>query len=146
MVLVWWLTCISCNPVCFKDFSQYYGNLKKLCLNYYSKRSYYKYMVVFATYERGDRKEERGWTDKFFLKPKLSFQISKNEIVFSKNDLKKNFKREIISSRDEFPWKKYIFFKTNSQIIKKEKKNSSRKLVSWKDEFPWKKNSQIIKK
>ena len=31
------------------DFSQWYGNLKKLCLNYCSRRSYYKYMVVFAT-------------------------------------------------------------------------------------------------
>ena len=30
------------------DFSRYYNNLKKLCLNYYSRRSYYKYMVVFA--------------------------------------------------------------------------------------------------
>ena len=136
MVLVWWLTCISCNPVCFKDFSQYYGNLKKLCLNYYSKRSYYKYMVVFATYERGDRKEERGWTDKFFLKPKLSFQISKG-----KSSLQETSSHE----------KNIYFLKQIPKLLKKKKKipqgNSSlEKTSSHKKIYFKKKNSQIIKK
>ena len=40
--------------------TQQYSNLKKLCLNYCIGRSYYKYRVVFATQERGERKEERG--------------------------------------------------------------------------------------
>ena len=31
------------------NFSPLYGNLKKLFLNYYNKKSYYKYMVVFTT-------------------------------------------------------------------------------------------------
>ena len=62
-------------------------------------------MIVFAT-------KERGWTDKFFFKPKSSFQISKDEIVFSKSkdDFKKNSKGKS-SLQETISLKKFnIFF------------------------------------
>ena len=51
----------SCNPSYDRDngieliscslghFGTFLNNFKKLCLNYCSRRSYYKYMIVFAT-------------------------------------------------------------------------------------------------